>query len=194
VQIPDRFKYLDGTVRKYCIDAVQLEDPTGESFDRNQYLDTLSPRDISQIAGAFSEIERRNDSKELSRWIQDDPDHDPIRRRIFLLFVLFEALAERGIEPFTSRSVELQSESPKFDWSKLPRALGFLAEPAEKYGRYQFQADVDKLFEEMSSEEFVYLKHLAKVCAENKTAIVFVYRPPRAHFNPHPRPDDAIAV
>lgn len=171
MQIPDRFKYLNETARKYCIDVVQLEDPKGESFDRNQYLDTLSPRDIAQIAGAFSEIERRNDSKELSRWIQDDPDRDPTRRQIFLLFVLFEALAQRGIEPFTSRAVQIQSESPKFDWSKLPAALDFLAKPAEKYGRYQFQADVDKLFEGISSEELIYLKHLAKVCSENKKAI-----------------------
>jgi len=172
MSIPKRFKYLSKTVAKYCVNAVQVENPRGTTFDRNRYIDTLSNAEMAEIAKTYCEIERRKDSKEISEWVLNRAnDDDPAQRRVFLLFVLFQALAERGIEPFSSGSVQFQSDPPKFDWSKLPPSIAFLAKPAEEYGRYQFPGEVDRFFRRITKEELKELKQLARVCRENKKVI-----------------------
>lgn len=54
------------------------------------------------------------------------------------------------------------------DWSKLPVNLRYLAVPAEKYGRYQFDNRIlDYLESEMSEEEKVELIAIRKKMAED---------------------------
>jgi hypothetical protein len=39
------------------------------------------------------------------------------------------------------------------DWNKLPSTLAYLAEPAEKYGRYQFEDKIFEFLRRMSESE-----------------------------------------
>ncbi len=47
-------------------------------------------------------------------------------------------------------------------FSKLPEELKYLAEPASKYGRFQFYADIDKFLESASDSEMAELTEVAE--------------------------------
>lgn len=172
--IPPRFQYLASVATRYGVDVVQVEDPRGNTFDRNKFIATLSPHDIAELAHIYLEIERRQDAKELTTWILDDgPKAEGMPRRVFLLFILFKALRKKGIEPFARGTVSLvDPEPPRFDWSKLPSSLAFLAVPAEQYGRYQFPAEVDQFFDTITPEQLRELKLLMHRCEANKRAVL----------------------
>ncbi len=48
------------------------------------------------------------------------------------------------------------------DWNKLPRNLGYLAEPAEKYGHHQFEEKIFNFLRSMSESEKAQLNALLR--------------------------------
>jgi hypothetical protein len=62
--------------------------------------------------------------------------------------------------------------SPHLDWTKLPDKLRYLAEPAEKYGHYQFDERIlDFYRNEFKQEHVAELKVLGLRASTDKDAI-----------------------
>src|SRR5688500_6459582 len=121
------FPYMSGVARLYGIDHVQVVNPRGTTFDRNKFIETLCEADYEALGKIYREIDRQGDAARISEWALTKDADDSLkdgRRRAFLLFVLFEALGdERGIEPFSDKTVRLVAPPPKPpDWSKLPES------------------------------------------------------------------------
>lgn len=144
------FQYLASALEKYAVDDVQVKQ------EQDRIVDSLTAADLTELARVYREIERRGDALALSRFSRGPRDDEwgLERRRVWLLFCLFHALARRDIEPFASRTVEYQGEVVQLDWSKLPPELQYLAGPAEKYGKYQFMEDVWNFFDRMTPAEY----------------------------------------
>lgn len=150
------FEYLAKVAAKYGVDDIQVVQR------QQQIIDSLDTEQMIELAHAYREIERRGDSLALSKWILDKGEDElrQERHQMLMLFFLFDALADRGISPFISRAVRLQEEQQPLDWTKLPLELRYLAEPAEKYGRYQFPDEVYDFISTMSASQSAELKEI----------------------------------
>jgi hypothetical protein len=169
------FPYMSGVARLYGVDDVQVVDPLGRAPDRNTFIQSLTAADCEALGKTYGEIDSRGDAARISEWIlgAKEPPKDE-RRRAFLLFVLFKALGDEwGIEPFSDGRVRLVPPPAKpLDWSKLPASLAWLAIPAEKYGVYQFPAEVDEFYtKKITPEERAELRRLAAKCTEHHEEI-----------------------
>ena len=106
---PKRFQYLSSVAEKYGIDDVQV------NIRREPFMDSLTPAQLAELGEIYKEIERRGDAYAISEWLDSFPlgtqnQHD--YRRMWLLFMLFDHLEKRGIQPFASGKVYLY-EMPK---------------------------------------------------------------------------------
>lgn len=158
--MPSRFSYLRSAALKYGVDAVQIEH-LGRGF-----ADTLSNKDIDDLARTYSEICRREDALPISVWL-DEAKSDPERRGVWLLFVLFKQLSERNIPPFSSRAVRLFPKHRILDWTKLPESLRYLAEPAEVYGGIQFEESVARFVQNATRTQLATLAEVANRVRED---------------------------
>lgn len=169
MDVPERFRYLVAAAARYAVDAVYVHDPRGTSFDRAAFIKTLTKSDLAALARVYTEVETRGDAGRLSAWLSERPvEGRGARERVFLLFVLFKDLGERGIEPFSNGIVRLDDPPPVFDWAKLPAALAWLAVPAEKYGRYQFPGEVEEFFDRATPAELDELRAVHRRLATQK--------------------------
>ncbi|MEJ5275985.1 MAG: hypothetical protein WHU94_08755 [Thermogemmata sp.] len=161
------FEYLAMAAAKYGIDDVQVW------HRKQEILDNLTADDMTELARVYQEIERRGDSLALSKWICDRRDDSLARerRQALMLLFLFGGLAERGIAPFSSKTVQLQEEAVPLDWTKLPPELRYLAEPAEKYGKYQFPAQIDAFIDTMTPSQQAELQEIDRRSLADKTKI-----------------------
>jgi hypothetical protein len=160
------FPYLAAMAARYGTDNLQV------STLRQAALDALSIEDIQNLAETYREIEKRGDNPRLSAWIHSDTESvSQEKRRLFLLLLLFKGFAERGLQPFISRSVRLLEQEFQVDWTRLPVGLAYLAIPAEKYGRHQFPHSVDNFIERMTEEEREELRQLDGLTLRDEAAI-----------------------
>ncbi len=161
------FEYLAIAAAKYGIDEVQVR------HRQQEILDNLTADDITELARIYQEIEHRGDSLALSKWILDRRDDSLARerRQALMLLFLFRGLAERGIAPFSSKTVQLQEEVVPLDWTKLPPELRYLVEPAEKYGKYQFPEEVDAFINTMTSSQLDELLEIDRRSLTDETKI-----------------------
>jgi hypothetical protein len=159
------FAYLADVAAKYGIDEIQVVSR------KQEIIDGLNEGDFAALAAAYREIERRGDVGALSRYVYAETDKRRSRPLLMLLF-LFGDLANRGIEPFASGTVRLlEKEYPPLDWTKLPGDLRYLAEPAEKYGKYQFDEEIDGFIETMTVAQRAELKVVADAMQRNRETI-----------------------
>jgi hypothetical protein len=162
--LPDRFQYLRRVVEKYGGRRVSYLPATGESAE----VDALSAGDIAELAGAYDEIVRRGDIREIAEWLaapgnqSSDPNH--VTQSVVDVFAIFEVLAMRGVQPFASGKADLDSVGVEevFDWSKLSEQLQYLAEPAAKYGKHQFESQMDDFLANASESEIEEIAALAE--------------------------------
>jgi hypothetical protein len=160
--LPERFQYLRNVVEKYGGRAVSYLPATGESPE----VDALSARDIEALAAAYDEVVSRQDTRGIAEWLHKEGSTDPahITNSAFNIFAIFEVLAGRGKQPFASRRADVLSIEIEevFDWSKLPEELEYLAEPAAKYGKHQFENQMDHFLENATEAEIEEIAVLAE--------------------------------
>lgn len=162
------FPYLADTARKYGKDEIQVV------AQQQRIIDLLTDEDLAELARTYEEIEQREDAYALSRWIEveDDDGMKRERRQALMLMFLFGGLARSGMEPFVNRRGGLQPRArPPLDWSKLPDDLRYLAEPAEKYGKYQFEEEICAFLERMTADEEDELRALDRLARRDYDSI-----------------------
>ena len=127
---------------------------------RSQFVDALVNPEIDELAALWNEIRRRGDSIAISEWFHAYPD-DPDRRAVFILFLLFKELENRGIRPFSSNEVRLYPDARPLNWSKLPDPLRFLLRPAEQYGGIFGDVEVEEFLDQLAYTEKEELRRVA---------------------------------
>lgn len=171
------FPYMREAATRYGVDAVQVTNPRGTTFDQVKFIEGLTADDYTALRIVYEQIAERADAPRISQWMRSENKADGLhdeRRRAFLLFVLFKTLGdERGIDPFSDKRVRLAPVPEKpLDWSKLPKNLAWLAVPAEKYGIYQFPEEVDEFYTtKISPEDRAELRALAAKCKQHRDYI-----------------------
>ena len=162
-------EYLHPVAAKYGVDDAQVVHVCRELV-RN-----LEPAQISELADAYREIERREDSFAISHWLNTTPPSEQGRgefRPMLMLFYLFEELAQQNVPPFNDGVVRLYPEpDPKLDWTKLPPDLSYLAGPAAKYGHYCNIFTVAERINRMTPEEKEELAVVARRVIEDDDGI-----------------------
>jgi len=137
--------------------------------DFEQFIAAIDGATLAELAAAYQEIDRRQDSYRLSRWLQHifeerKPDFREKRfaQQLGQLFVLFEQLAEREISPFDSRQVAYIEPFQKPDWDNVPDELRYLIEPAQKYGGSLSEVEILKTLESGNDADMELLTAVAE--------------------------------
>lgn len=134
-----------------------------------QYAERLSADEIVPLRQLYAEISTKGHGPLINRWYWEHNCEDTCPNEttwpVYGLLFLFAQLAELDIEPFNDWAVclEEKKDTELLDWSKLPPSLRYLAEPAERYGRIQFDDRIDEfLQEQMTPDEKVELQALVQ--------------------------------
>lgn len=153
--LPSKYDYIRDVVMKYTRsgrDAVKQWKAS---------ITALSPQQLAEIATVYQRMAAQDDAEGLSAWIKDripevraewdrwsdacskcemaglpappEPQQVP---RAQGLYELFDFLRDQKVAPFRSGKVEFCPPPTVLDWTKLPPALSYLAEPARKWGVY----------------------------------------------------------
>jgi hypothetical protein len=160
---PGRFEYLRPIAAYYGSDEVQVR----RSLEL--ILAELSAEDLAALSKAYHEIERRGDGEALSQFALNSSGQD--RRPFLMLLFLFSALARQGTHPFCDGAIKLESTAPTLNWSKLAAQIGYLAGPAEKYCKYQFDEEVSEFLANMSAQERQELSEVADRLSQHWDAV-----------------------
>jgi hypothetical protein len=156
---PDSFRYLRSTASRFGVDDAQI------AKNRAEMMDNYTAQDLSELESAYREIDRRGDANALADWILDASPRirkSKAWRSLFILTRIFGDLADRAIEPFVSRRVLLFDAPTVLDWTKLPVELRYLSGPAETYGIFQFEDDVERAAAKVSRKEKNELAEVAR--------------------------------
>lgn len=164
--VPRDFQYLLAVGEKYGIHHGVVDQVTSQ-------LRKLTVDDLAVLAECYREVEKREDSYAISRWLDKCPPeawkHGPANNILGLLY-LFTRLGEAGICPFTSQAVGYKAAgTEKFDWSRLPQRLHYLIEVAEKcHGK---EGDVVE-GDDVDEEEIALLEETAQRIRTSKDHLV----------------------
>lgn len=161
------FPYLATAAAKYGDDHLQIVNM------QEKIVNALTVHDLAKLARVYTEIERRGDVQPVSDWIHAafQTGWMPEHRQALMLLLLFKCLARRGVDPFARKTVRLLEREVALDWTNLPPDLRYLAGPAEKYGKYQFDNEVDEFFGSITREEYRELRLLQKKWKEDAMKI-----------------------
>src|SRR5688500_10918929 len=182
-RLPDEFSYLNCVIEKYTED-------TCSAIERAFKLpDELGPEQLTELAAAYREILSKDHVRALSTLAEEhdkafekvwdewcaisssyedwglptplelEPQHRP---RAHMLFWVFEGLARKRIPPFNHREVQYSPPPVMLDWSKLPKALRYVREPAMKYGKLWHPDHRARFARRMKPAEHEELKALAE--------------------------------
>jgi len=151
-KLPEKFAYINDVLSKYTVSH-------GSVNEYNQLIDHLTPSQIEEIADLYRKIANSGNATPISEWINAQGYPTP---REWELFVLFNALARKGIKPFSEREVEYTLPPKQLDWSKLPSELIYLCIPAMKYGKYWSHEQRIRLRSEISDADMAELARVAE--------------------------------
>ena len=101
----------------------------------------------------FELIEQADDWIRLSTWEDSEEACLPEERQCFYMRILFTEFSKLGIEPFTKCENFFMRAPHVFHWEKLPLRLRYLGDFAERYGKYQFPAEVAAFFDSMTDAD-----------------------------------------
>jgi hypothetical protein len=140
--------------------------------------ENLSGDELAALRDAYTAIGKNQQLQELTNWInQRGPKLEPpvpgaavqdearwinqmeatarerhLRRGAFVLLVVFEELGEKGISPFSDRTVRYIRKYPPRDWSRVPAEYQFLIPLAERYGIMLYEKGWDETLASVSPE------------------------------------------
>jgi hypothetical protein len=140
------------------------------AFEFDNFVKSSTREQLEELAMGYLEIARREDSAVISRWIDYCREHrktvpeDQFRFGMALsqLFMLFEYLADNGIEPFDSREIDLLPEKRKLDWNKLPDSLHYLIPTTDIYGHLHSEQLVEEFLLNADQPSIEQLASLAE--------------------------------
>lgn len=152
------FEYVTRTAEKYGLSEARVKNECEALIDR------LTQYDLDQLSAIYCEIERREDVYALSQWMDEKADDGlaQSRHQVKMLFALFYGLAAKGIQPFSSRRVEWTRVDKPLDWRIIPEELRYLAEPARRYGQFQFSDQIDEFLDAMTPQQLAELQEVRK--------------------------------
>src|SRR4051794_18591222 len=111
--LPSHLRYITPIIDKYTI--YPRTEGSADAYAR--FVDGLSVEQINEIARVYKQMDAQNHASDLSKWIDQQGSAKP---REWELFLLFRALARRGISPFVDDAVQYDPGPIHLDWSKLP--------------------------------------------------------------------------
>src|SRR5262245_55257450 len=123
------FEYLREPARKY-----------GRFYfvdDFASFIDGMTQDSLLEIRNVYDQIDAHGDAYRIAAWIDDNAQQRKRDREgefsqsVGQLIVLFDHLAKRGIQPFSTGRVEFVRAARKPDWKNLPSALNYLVDPSE---------------------------------------------------------------
>ena len=178
--MPARFDYIRDVALRYV-----RQGRNHDEDDWRRSLDKLSPVQLREIAEVYDRLTVPDEKDALLKWIHEvgpgirnvwrrwqdqrdevedrglpPPPEPPQEPRAESLFELFDALADLGRAPFTSRRVQYEPAAP--DWTRLPDRLQYLVGPATLWGTYQFDEQLDELKLKIRPHELAQLRALAR--------------------------------
>ncbi len=143
-----------------------------------QYAETLTEADIEPLRQLYVKIRAKAHCPLINRWhrsqLRKDTCPSQATWAVYGLLCLFAQLGRLGIAPFDDGVVCPQEpEEPEtLDWSKLPSSLRYLAGPAERFGRLQFDDPIfEFLQEQMTVDEQAELSALSRRYEQDSQAI-----------------------
>src|SRR6266478_6138218 len=156
------FGYLHAVAEKYG-NFYLLED-----FQR--FANEASQEQVKELALAYQEISRREDSYRISCWIDDcalgqnkkSYKEYWFSSKVGQLICLFDHLADKGIAPFNSREVKYLNQVKKPEWNKLPERLHYLIPAAARFGKISSELEAIGFLEsKATSKDFELLSKTA---------------------------------
>jgi hypothetical protein len=164
--LPSELHYIIPLAERHGSDArvAQYDHRLGRHV---AYAETLSAEDIHPLRRLYTAIRAKGHGPLINRWHQS---HDckgtcppETTWPVYGLLCLFAQLARLGIAPFSDGVIcpQEKEETETLDWNKLPSSLRYLAGPAERYGRLQFDDPIYEFLQErMTAEEQAELRAL----------------------------------
>ena len=166
MQLPKNLKYLQTPASKYATNDV-LWVPKAY-----RYVKRLKPDDIETLAQLYRTIQKRKHARRIGNWLKKaDPDTRTPEGAVWRLGLLFEHLAELGIEPFSARTFDIFESDPELvDFSKLPPGLEFLIPAAVQFGHVFGEDAVRNALDEIERdiEKRKLLRQVAKTLRVEK--------------------------
>jgi len=161
------FQYIASVAARYGRDEVQVVQ------EAELIVGALGPDELRELAQAYEEIARREDSLPMSEWIRAGVagEMEKERHEALMLLILFHCLAEQGTKPFTSRAVQYHSEIKRPVWDHLPPGLRYLAAPAGRYGIYQSAKTMDAFRDRMTATDHDHLRTISARIASDRIRI-----------------------
>jgi len=163
--LPPELHYIIPLAERHGSDArVARFDP--QAGRHVEYAEKLSEGDIGSLRALYAEIRAKGHGPVINRWhhTQSGEGTCPPETTfpVYGLLCLFAQLGDLGIHPFDDGAVRPMEAPPEeLDWNKLPGPLRYLAGPAERYGRLQFDDPIyEFLREQMTPEERAELRSL----------------------------------
>jgi len=151
----DELGYLIDASDRFAPDRIQ------EHRALQVWIDGLAEADLAELRRVYERAAAGGHMDGAKRELRADAPDDVRRHRLFLLFLLFDHLGDRGVAPFDSFRVGNRAipEEP-VDWSELHEDLRWVIEPAEKYGSLRFESRILDYIDGMGESERAEVRRL----------------------------------
>jgi hypothetical protein len=150
--LPSELHYIIPLAERHGSEArVALYDPlVGRHV---QYAEKLSEDAIESLRALYAEIRAKGHGPAINRWHDAQSGEGACLPEttfpVYGLLCLFAQLGDLGVPPFDDGAVRPMEAPPEeLDWEKLPDPLRYLAVPAERYGRLQFDDPIYEFLQE----------------------------------------------
>lgn len=154
----DELLYLIEASERLAPDKVQVV------HEMEAWVDALTSAELTELTQLYRRADAAGHMVAATRVFHTDPPSDPLqKRRLFLLFLLFDRLGERGMAPFDSFRVGYRAVPKRsVDWSELPEDVRWVIAPAERYGKNEFESRILAQIDAMSENERAEVRALKK--------------------------------
>ena len=173
--LPSELHYIIPLAEKHGTDArvAHYDRALGRHV---QYGETLSDEEIEPLRALYAEISTKGHGPLINSWHQGHSGKGTCPPEttwpVYGLLCLFRQLCNCGTAPFTDGAVGPEERKVALDWSKLPPDLSYLAEPAARYGDFQFETRImDFLEREATDADRGALRALGPLVLRDEGAI-----------------------
>ena len=138
--------------------------------------DNMTPERLQELRDVYAIICSGDNRSRIERWIGDSLERrGKISKREFdfamgvgQVFVLFDYLVRRGIQPFCDEETEYSHPCTKLNRDKLPKELVYLIEPAEIYGIHQSESEIFQFLDRAHRSDMDVLARTAERIRVNR--------------------------
>jgi hypothetical protein len=126
---------------------------------------SLSAEEVAALREAYAAIAAKQQVRQLTDWIDKKgvtAREKHLRRGAYVVLRLFEELGEKGVLPFSDRTVRYIRKFPPRDWSRVPVEFQFLSALADDYGIMLYEKGWDGTLAAISGGAGAKLKRAAE--------------------------------